>query len=627
MNMLCVRKNSAIRYSLWMVVLIACCAFLSARQENKDKDRKDEPAKASQEKPKDQGARHRPAQGKPATPAPAQSAAPQPPAQHQAGGERPARRGATEERKEPAVSSRPPAQQEPVRTTPVRPQAQPGAATKLQDQRKVDQITIKRRSENQPQAQTDQTKPIEQRARPGTSSVQQNPPRSSSKGKPPQHEIIRYPTGQPHTIRMADGGAVRRNESGRVVEVHTPTGAIIRHAPTGIRRVETVRPGGRVVVTIGRDHGYVQKPLVIANHSFVQRTYVSHRVVYTHVYRPVIYRGITLHIYTPVRYYRPSYYIWAVNPWPRPIAYRWGWNRSPWVVYYGGYFVPYTTYVSPIFWLTDYLIAESLQAAYEDRVAAGLSPAYPSITRTELTPEVKQLIGDEVRRQLDMERAESRDVVSASYGTVQAPPMFADNTRHTFVVSNALLVNSGARECTLSEGDVIQTLGVPPMNSPTADASVLASKPMECRKGSVVSIQLADLQEMQNAMRETIERGLGDLQSQGGQSGLPAPPPDSSGMIDAPFAAQVRPDDNVSRELAQVEQEASAAEQSVIDRSAGIAAQPNAEPITISLGQTINQVTAVQGQPQKIFDLGNKVIYVYEDIKITFIDGRVADVQ
>jgi hypothetical protein len=48
---------------------------------------------------------------------------------------------------------------------------------------------------------------------------------------------------------------------------------------------------------------------------------------------------------------------------------------------------------------------------------------------------------------------------------------------------------------------------------------------------------------------------------------------------------------------------------------------------TIQLGETIDQVKAALGQPEKIVDLGKKQIYVYKDLKITFLDGKVFDVQ
>jgi hypothetical protein len=54
---------------------------------------------------------------------------------------------------------------------------------------------------------------------------------------------------------------------------------------------------------------------------------------------------------------------------------------------------------------------------------------------------------------------------------------------------------------------------------------------------------------------------------------------------------------------------------------------PQQEPVKIGLGQTADQVVAGLGQPDKVVDLGSKKIYIYKDLKITFVDGRVSDVQ
>lgn len=55
--------------------------------------------------------------------------------------------------------------------------------------------------------------------------------------------------------------------------------------------------------------------------------------------------------------------------------------------------------------------------------------------------------------------------------------------------------------------------------------------------------------------------------------------------------------------------------------------QPQAEPQTIEKGQTPDQVTAAMGKPDKIVNLGSKQIYVYKDLKVTFLNGKVSDVQ
>lgn len=56
-------------------------------------------------------------------------------------------------------------------------------------------------------------------------------------------------------------------------------------------------------------------------------------------------------------------------------------------------------------------------------------------------------------------------------------------------------------------------------------------------------------------------------------------------------------------------------------------APAQAEPASIQLGQTTDQVVAILGQPEKKVNLGSKQIYLYKDLKITFINGKVSDVQ
>ncbi|MGD0000737.1 MAG: hypothetical protein ABSE21_11625 [Bryobacteraceae bacterium] len=50
-------------------------------------------------------------------------------------------------------------------------------------------------------------------------------------------------------------------------------------------------------------------------------------------------------------------------------------------------------------------------------------------------------------------------------------------------------------------------------------------------------------------------------------------------------------------------------------------------PPTITIGQTIDQVTAAMGQPLRKAVVGKKTIYFYKDLKVTFVDNKVSDVQ
>jgi len=54
---------------------------------------------------------------------------------------------------------------------------------------------------------------------------------------------------------------------------------------------------------------------------------------------------------------------------------------------------------------------------------------------------------------------------------------------------------------------------------------------------------------------------------------------------------------------------------------------PPAPPATVQLGQTTDEVVAILGQPDKIINLGPKQIFVYKDLKVTFMKGKVTDAQ
>ena len=55
--------------------------------------------------------------------------------------------------------------------------------------------------------------------------------------------------------------------------------------------------------------------------------------------------------------------------------------------------------------------------------------------------------------------------------------------------------------------------------------------------------------------------------------------------------------------------------------------QQQAEPQTIEKGMTPDQVQGALGKPDKIVNLGTKQLYIYKDMKVTFVNGKVTDVQ
>jgi hypothetical protein len=53
----------------------------------------------------------------------------------------------------------------------------------------------------------------------------------------------------------------------------------------------------------------------------------------------------------------------------------------------------------------------------------------------------------------------------------------------------------------------------------------------------------------------------------------------------------------------------------------------DAPPPTIAIGQTKDQVTAAFGQPVRMAKLGVKEIFYYKDMKVTFTNGKVSNVE
>jgi hypothetical protein len=447
-----------------------------------------------------------------------------------------------------------------------------------------------------------------------------------------------------NTVRTANGNEFSRRADGRPRDVHVAgRGMDIHHGLGGGRRVAVERADhSRIVAERGR--GFVDHPYAFRGHEFAHRTYWANGRVYDRFYGRYPYRGVFLDVYAPVAFYPVGFYGWAYNPWVAPVPYAWvGWAGAPWYAYYGPFFAPYPVYANASLWLTDYLISQSLIAGYQAQVAAQAASQPPPPLppgQVALTPDVKQAIADEVRRQVALENAEAQanaqnaDFNGQSSGIAR---MLADGMPHTFVAGTNLdLIDASGQECAMSEGDVLQLATPPPPTATAANLIVMASKGgVECRRSSLVSVNLTDLQDMQNHMRETIDEGMGTLQAHSG--GLPTPPPTAMAMAQ-PAAFSVGappPDQTAASQINQQLQDADKAEQETLAQAPGQAplapiappAAPAGPPPTIGLGLSTDQVIGALGQPKSIVDLGAKKIYVYPDLKVTFQDGKVSNIE
>ena len=382
-------------------------------------------------------------------------------------------------------------------------------------------------------------------------------------------------------VSLRGGGSANLRPNGQIRSINR-NGMQINHGLNGSRHIESTHNGARIVTT-GKHAGYVQRPYVTRNgRTYVSRTVVVNNVSYTNVYRSYSYGGYCCYYgYHPAYYYAPVYYGWAYNPWPAPVYYGWGWGGAPWYGYYGGYFAPYPVYPSAAFWLTDYLIAANLQAAYQAQAAANANaeanangnannapqdqPQSPGNGNADtsastsgtvtLSPEVKAAIAEEVKAQLAAEQAAAQQGSSSSGGAQGAAttsaksedvPPALDPAKRTFVVASDLAVSADGQECQLTQGDVITRTSETPDEDRKVTATVAASRKADCGVGSQIAVSVDDLQEMYNHFQEQVDNGMKDLSSKEGKSGIPAAPDTKTASSDVPPPP---PDANAAKAL------------------------------------------------------------------------------
>jgi hypothetical protein len=356
------------------------------------------------------------------------------------------------------------------------------------------------------------------------------------------------------------------------------------------------------VVGYGRGRGgYSQRGYFNrGGHAYYQRTYYRGGHYYAYGYRGYGWGGRNYYGYAPSYYWGPRYYGWAYNPWPAPVAYGWGWGGAPWYGYYGPYFAPYPVYPMAAFWLTDYLIAANLQAAYAAQQAAGdgegelIPPAIQNASGDEiaalwstdplvaanlqavygaymlaggaapaggspqLSPDVKQAITDEMKTEIAAEQAAAAAGQNAPAASGdQVPPALDPKIRIFVVSSDEDLTTADGVECSLTAGDVVYRTTDTPDDDNMVNATVKASKKDECVVGVTVGISADDLQEMHNQLRIQMDAGLKELADKQGKNGLPAAPDTKTqpGEVPAPQA-----DTSVESDLQQQQKDASQVE-------------------------------------------------------------------
>jgi hypothetical protein len=395
-------------------------------------------------------------------------------------------------------------------------------------------------------------------------------------------------------VSLKGGGSasIRKNGSVRSID---RGGMHIERGVHGGRTTVTERNGARIVT---RGHGgYVQRAyLTRGGHAYYSRTFYAGGRYHVGLYRGYGWGGRTYFGYYPGVWYHPGFYGWGFHPWGAPVFWgvgAWGWGGAPWWGFYGGWWNPYPSYAAPYFWLTDYLLAQSLQAAYAaraeanaDAVAAdaaagagdnggggdGGDAAPAASSGVTLTPEVKDAIAQEVKAQLAAQQAQAATQGGAAAGAAPAPtdasntpPPALDPAQRTFVVDSDVTAVANGQECGLTAGDVVTRLTDTPDADQTVNASVSATKKGDCASGQTVAVKVDDLQEMYNHFQEQLTNGLGDLAKKQGTGGMPAAPDVATQASAVPPPA---PDTSVAKTLQDQQAQADSTEAQVKQEAA-----------------------------------------------------------
>jgi hypothetical protein len=361
------------------------------------------------------------------------------------------------------------------------------------------------------------------------------PPHGFHPVGPSRTEIRNIPGGGRVTTRTLAGG-------GRVVEnVHPVRGGVVR----------SIRYGGGLAV-----NGSVERP---GPGGTVTRTYVQGgRVAYARSYRQYVWqsygRSYAYERVVPAFVFAGAYYGWAYRPWGRAVIYPWGWQAQPWFGVYGGYFTPYPAYASLDQWMTDSIIAQNMQAAYQAnqppsdtppgaappagdappadqappaQAAAPQNGAQPVAPQGEtpqaapppVTPDVKE----ELDAQIKLELQEHEKGVADP--TAQDTPSALKAGHVLFRIVSPLDVPTQAPNqfCSLSPNDYIKRVG--DMGSDgTVPVQVRLSSASDCGEGLVTKVAMNDLMAMDSEQEAQVLNALQAASKGMGPHGLPQGP-------------------------------------------------------------------------------------------------------
>ncbi len=337
-----------------------------------------------------------------------------------------------------------------------------------------------------------------------------------------------------HAAASREPSHTREQMVARNFREQRPTGAsVVREPHPAGGQAHVVRYGNALSGTVER----TIRP------GLMSRTFVSGgHVLYTHVYQSHVWnhfgRAFAYETFVPAVRFPGVYYGWALAAWPRPVVYAWGWQVQPWYPVYGSLFTPYPVYTSPDLWMTDYIIAQNMQAAYQAQTVAppsapapppgapaapaadssvtapaeqpseappapqpGDAPRAPTALPPAITPQVKAQLNAQIKVQLQEQQAAA--AMPATLTTQSTPPALRSN--HVFFqVVQPLNVPTANGHCSLSASDYIKRTGAMSNDDWMIPVVVELSRPSDCPEGLATRIGLNDLNAMENEQEAQV---------------------------------------------------------------------------------------------------------------------------
>ncbi|MBN8536489.1 MAG: hypothetical protein J0M15_05515 [Deltaproteobacteria bacterium] len=331
------------------------------------------------------------------------------------------------------------------------------------------------------------------------------------------------------TTRHANGGLSIKNGDGSFV--HTkPNGFKIEGDKFGNKRYFE---NGRLAYQdqyYKNSYGFNRQRTVYIDN----RTYINH-------YHGYNYGGYYYNAYRPLFWYPTPYYAYLYNPWT-PFAYTW----NPYA--YSWYYTPYPVYAGPSYWLADHIILSYLVAdAVEQRRTQQMSEAVAvanATSRLDLKPgetghcekvskgwlmgttevctktaaaapvqpespaKTGKPVDDATKTQIRMQVEEA--IKSHESKTSLTLQTALKNNKYIFNVDEELTVaQEDGGKCNLTMGDMISPIEE---RQGMSLLRVVASKGEGCDIGDKVLVKNDDLQDMQNAFMEKLEKGMQEMQ-------------------------------------------------------------------------------------------------------------------